>query len=111
MGETSCGRRNVWRTDLRPSAPTTRAFRLSRPITTFPLPCRRAAANESSPVVSSLAPGRERGAGRRLGFDVLPRLGHEHVVEGRLDQLQRLDGEPRVVEAAHHPRDLAGAAL
>ena len=39
------------------------------------------------------------------------RLRDEDVVERGLDQVERLDGEPGLVEGAHHGGDTGGAAL
>ena len=60
---------------------------------------------------STLGLGRARGSRSVVALEVLAGLGDEDVVEGRLDQVERLDQDPGLVERPDDRRDLGGAAL
>ncbi len=89
IGATSCGRRNVCLTERAPSASTTRALSARAPATAY------ASAGSAASSPSRCSPG----------------LGDEHVVERRLDQVERLHQDPGVVERAHDLGHVARAAL
>ena len=91
IGAISCGRRKVCLIERTPSAATTRGcWRVVTP--------------------GARLSGRSglRARRRRLrALEVVAGLGDEDVVERRLDEVERLDREPRLVERAHdrrHPR-------
>ena len=90
IGAISCGRRKVWRIERMPSARTTRS--VGR---------QRAHASTGACVGVLLA----------LLLEVVAGLVDEDVVERRLDQLQRLDRDPGLVERADDARDVGGAVL
>ena len=78
---------------------------LDRPPARAPLTTRRLAASEPG-----IRP-RPRLGGRLVALDVLAGLGDEDVVEGRLDQVERLDQDSGLVEGADDLGDVAGAAV
>ena len=90
IGASSCGRRKVCLTERSPSALTTRRLVASR-----------AQASTGALLVVLLG----------LLLEVVAGLGDEDVVEGRVDELQRADLDPGLVERADHARDVRGAAL
>ena len=90
IGAISCGRRKVCLIERSPSAAITRRL-VARP-----------------PVTDLLRLG---WLARVVALEVVAGLGDEDVVERRLDEVERLDREPGVVERAHDRGDLGGAGL
>src|SRR5918995_2661987 len=105
-GAASCGRRSVCFTERLPNAATTRALAARRLITGWSLAYRL------SPVSPwSLAYRLHLARVLLRALQVPSGLLQEDVVQGRLDQVERLDREPLLIEGDDDRADLGGSVL